>query len=747
MSVTERTNAGDLQNTAGSSDRDDVLGSRSEEVAASSGVVARDNHVALVEGSSFCVSDHAGAITPGGTHGLFVHDTRVLSRWQLYLDGSAPEPLTVVSEEPFSCRFLGRCQPRKGLADATLLADVRRYVGQGMREDITLRNHGPEAAGVEVHLHVDADFADLFEVKDRRSPGHRVVGRRVVGSDIVYWVEHTPDQRGVRISAPGGQATSDGVTFRAVVPPRGTWSTTVEVLPSVSGQEVAAAFPTDRPVETAAPARRMRGWTAAAPTIEVGHPGLASALAISRRDLGALRIFDADHPDDDVVAAGAPWFMALFGRDSLLTSAMLLPYVPELALGTLRTLARLQGRREDPMTEEQPGKILHEVRLGADLSLALGGDSIYYGSIDSTPLFVMLVGRALQWGVPIEQLRELVPAVDRALDWVEGYGDRDGDGFVEYQRSTDRGLVNQGWKDSFDSIAFSDGQLAQPPITLAEVQGYVYAAYLARADLAEALGADGSPWRERAAELKRRFHEVFWLPSLGYYALALDRDKRPVDVRTSNIGHCLWTGIVDDAVAGQVVEHLLSPAMFTGFGLRTLSADATAYNPVSYHNGSVWPHDTALGASGIARYGFRDEAERIVTGLLDAAESFGGRLPELFCGFDRAEIPVPVPYPTSCSPQAWAAGVPYELLRTVVGLEADVVRGRLSATPAMPVVGEVRIDGLRLGSRTVSLRADRSEATLEGWSQGYDPADTAAATIARPDAWDDSAGDDSRGGV
>lgn len=690
--------------------------SRTREVATSSAVVARDAQVTLVEGSSFCVSDHAGTIEPSGAHGLFVRDTRVLSRWQLYVDGHPVEPLTVVSEEPFSCRFLGRCAPRPGHVDATLISEVRRYVGQGMREDITVHNYGPEAAGIEVHIQVEADFADLFEVKDRRAGERRIVGRRVVGSDIVCWIENTPDQRGVRISAPGARISVEGITYRVVVPPHGSWSTTLEVLPSVAGQEIAAAFPTDRPVESATPAKRMRGWTEAAPVIEVGHPGLSAALAMSRRDLGALRIVDADHPDDDVVAAGAPWFMALFGRDSMLTSAMLLPYMPELALGTLRTLARLQGTQDDAMTEEQPGRILHEVRLGADLSLALGGDSVYYGSIDSTPLFVVLLGQALRWGVPIERLRELVPAADRALAWIEAYGDRDGDGFVEYQRSTDRGLINQGWKDSYNAIAFADGSQPRAPIALAEVQGYVYAAYLARADLADALGAEGAGWRERAAELKRRFHEAFWMPESEFYALALDGDKRPVDVHTSNIGHCLWTGIVEDSFAEAVVQRLLSPTMFTGFGLRTLASDAAAYNPVSYHNGSVWPHDTVLGAAGIARYGFRDQAERILGGLLAASEAFGGRLPELFCGFDRSEIPVPVPYPTSCSPQAWAASVPYEIVRIAVGLEADVPRQRLSTRPAMDLVGEIGIEGLRLGTRVVSIHADTTHAHVAGWT-------------------------------
>ena len=343
-------------------------------------------------------------------------------------------------------------------------------------------------------------------------------------------------------------------------------------------------------------------------------------------------------------------------------------------------------------------------------------NSVYYGSIDSTPLFVVLVGHALRWGVPPASLRELLPAVDRAIGWMETYGDRDGDGFVEYQRSTDRGLLHQGWKDSFDGISFRDGRPGRPPLALAEVQGYCYAAYLARADLAEAF--DDEPTarrcRELAAELKGRFHERFWLPDRGFYAVALDGVKEPVDTRTSNIGQCLWTGIVAEQVAPRVVEHLVSPDLFSGFGIRTLAADSEAYNPVSYHNGSVWPHDTVLVASGMARYGFREEAERVLAGLLDAAHVFGGRLPELFCGFSREEVPVPVPYPTSCSPQAWAAGVPYELLRVALGLEADLPRGRFTAQPAMGLVAPVRVSGLRLDGSTVEVVSDGGEVTVSG---------------------------------
>jgi glycogen debranching enzyme len=372
------------------------------------------------------------------------------------------------------------------------------------------------------------------------------------------------------------------------------------------------------------------------------------------------------------------------------------------------------------MSEEQPGRILHEVRLGADLSLALGGESVYYGSIDSTPLFVMLVGEALRWGAPTEELRELLPTVDRALRWIDEYGDRDGDGFVEYQRSTDRGLLHQGWKDSFDSISFADGRAAYPPIALAEVQGYVYAAFRARADLAEAFGESdlAAQWSQRAEELKRRFHEAFWLPEAGRYALALDGDKRPVDAPASNIGHCLWTGIVAEEVAETVVKELLAPASFSGFGIRTLASGAGAFNPVSYHNGSVWPHDTALVAAGMARYGFRDEAARVLSGLLDAAGAFGGRLPELFCGFDRDSVPVPVPYPTSCSPQAWAAGVPYLVLTTALGLRADLPRGVFEVADPMPFLGPVRVAGLRLGGHALTLRGDGEQMRVEGLPDG-----------------------------
>jgi glycogen debranching enzyme len=318
-------------------------------------------------------------------------------------------------------------------------------------------------------------------------------------------------------------------------------------------------------------------------------------------------------------------------------------------------------------------------------------------------LFVTLAGELTRWGFHSEVSESLLPAVDRALDWIRDYGDSDGDGFVEYARATDHGLLNQGWKDSGDGINFADGTLAQAPIALCEVQGYVYTAYLSRALMAQEDGdlKLAEVWGARAAELKRKFNEQFWLPERGYFAIALDRDKRPVDACASNMGHCLWSGIVDDEKAPLVAERLMSDTMFTGWGVRTLASDMAAYNPASYHNGSVWPHDNALIAGGLMRYGFVEEAQRLVLGLLDAAEAFGGRLPELFCGLDRKSYGTPVPYPSSCSPQAWAAATPVHLLRVLLRFDPCLTHGGLWLAPVVPEgFGDIKMRNIPLtGSR------------------------------------------------
>ena len=671
--------------------------------------------VTLVEGATFCICTPSGDIRPGAEQGLFFRDTRFLSRFQLRVDGLEVEALAAKCPAPYAGTFITRRPPRAGTADSTLLVVRHKYVGNGMREDIVVRNLGRETAGVLLVLEVDADFAGVFEVKEGRARRRDGIDVSARGSELSMSYQFGADSRAVRISGDReAKAVPGQLTWQLVVDPRADVTVSVQVNPAQDGVEVLPRYAPGQPIETSQPAARHEAWRQAAPLVSTPEERLASLLATSAEDIGALRMFDPDHPDRVVVAAGVPWFMTLFGRDSLLTSWMLLPVDPTVALGTLQTLAQLQGDKVDPLIEEEPGRILHEVRAGLDAELALGGGNLYYGSIDSTPLFVMLLGELRRWGLATSEVDALIPHADRALEWIEQFGDRDGDGFIEYQRATDRGLVNQGWKDSFDGINFATGDLAQPPIALAEVQGYAYAAFLARAHFAREAGdVDlARHWSERARRLKQHFNESFWLPDRGYFAIALDAEKRQVDALASNMGHCLWTGIVDQDKAASVAHHLMSPEMFTGFGVRTLASTMGAFNPMSYHNGSVWPHDNAIVAAGLMRYGFVDEAQRIVLGLLDASEQIGSRLPELFCGFDRRDFGLPVAYPTSCSPQAWSAAAPLYLLRTLLRFDPWVPFGRVWCDPAVPdEFLPLRIDRIELAGSKVSI-----DITNDGWN-------------------------------
>jgi glycogen debranching enzyme len=671
--------------------------------------------VTLVEGSTFCISQSSGDILPAEPQGLFVQDTRVLSRWSLTIDGRPAEPLTVQRADPYAAAFLGRLPPPAGApADAAMLVVRRRYIGDGMREDIAIHNTARLPAAVVVTLTADADFADLFEVKAGLAQPAAAVQVAATDSALTFDARRNQHSHGLLISGDGNPAAAlRALSWHAVVPARGEWLVTVEAVPVHDGIPMRLHHPRGQPVEHAVPARRLREWRHGAPRVTTPDPDLAAVLRRSVEDIGALRIFDPAHPDRPVVAAGAPWFMALFGRDSLLTSWMLLPWDDSLAAGTLQTLADRQGRAVDPASEEEPGRILHEVRFGPTAWLALGGLSAYYGTADATPLFVMLLGELRRWGRHGGLAQELLPHADRALEWMQRYGDADGDGFIEYSRKTGGGLANQGWKDSWDGINFADGTIAEPPIALAEVQGYAYAAYRARAAFAREAGdaAGARHWTAAAARLKRAFNQAFWLPDKGWYAVALDRDKRPVDALTSNIGHCLWTGIADADKAAAVADHLLSEDMFSGWGIRTLATSMAAYNPMSYHNGSVWPHDNALCAAGLMRYGFTAHAQRVAEAVFAAAAHFGYRLPELFCGLPRDRYPDPVPYPASCSPQAWAAAAPLQLLSTLLRIAPQPGAARLRGAPAVP--------GRYLPLQVAGLRLASSRLTIDVYHDGW----------------------------
>lgn len=677
--------------------------------------------VTLVEGSSFCISSENGDIYPEYPHGVFYEDTRILSRWVLAINGESIEPLTAVTQEPYRALFVGRVTRSDGYADSPMIVERLRELGAGIFEKITVRNYSLNAMECLISLSVGSDFADLFEVKESRIQRQWDESRHPDGDSLIIRALWQNVQKSVIINACGADVGLEALTYQVIIPPHGHWTTLLSVVPVVDGASPTTSFVRPTVGEISPSDRRRQDWVAKIPQLHMGNPSIERTLRRSYDDLGALRIEDPAHPERIVVAAGAPWFMTLFGRDSLWASMMALPVDPSLALGTLQTLADRQGKVVDPMSEEEPGKILHEVRLGVSSGLSLGGKSAYYGSVDATPQFVMALGSVSRWGFAKETIAALLPNADRALDWIRNYGDRDGDGFVEYERLNDQGLVNQGWKDSWDGINFANGTLAEPPIALCEVQALVYAAFLSRAWMAYDAGDTrlAAQLTEEAAQLKKKFNEQFWLPDRGYYAVALDRDKRPVDACASNMGQCLWHGIIDEDKVPQVVKRLMSSEMFSGWGVRTLATDMGAYNPASYHNGSVWPHDNAIIAAGLLRYGFVEEAQRIATALLEAADYTDGRLPELFCGFSRDQVPEPVPYPTACSPQAWAATTPILLVTSLMRYDAHVSRGGVWMDPVLPEsFGDLHITNAPMGGGRITIDIIGSEPSVQGLPEG-----------------------------
>ena len=671
--------------------------------------------VTILEGATFCVSASNGDMIHGSAHGWFYRDTRALSRFNLLVNGGHLQPLDVYTRSSDQAIFLGRLRNPEG-HESTLIVERDRTVGTELREVVTVRNYSNQATRCTLHMKLDSDFADLFDVKGGLAgPPHGI--QQGSAAPDSFWLEATVDDltRRCTVACPGSSVQADGLRVALNVPPKGAASATFTVIPTRTPSDT--EHPHDRLRRTERLREDRRAWLAHLPVIESDDEDVEQALQRCLVDLAALRIEEPTHPGRAVVAAGAPWFMTLFGRDSILTSILSMSADRSLGLGTAQTLASLQGREFRPANDEEPGRILHEVRHGRAAAEALGGTGVYYGTADATPLFVHLVGELHRWGgLSDHDLETLLPHTDRALQWVQEWGDRDKDGFVEYSRHTDKGLINQGWKDSWDGVNFADGTMPEGPIALCEVQGYTYRAWLDRAMLARHVGDDqrAAECEERAAALKEAFNRRFWLDDRGWFAIALDGAKRPVDALASNMGHCLWSGIVDHDKAASVAEHLVSPELFSGWGVRTLAKTMGAFNPVSYHNGSVWPHDNAIIADGLMRYGFVEEATRVASAVLEAAVHFRGRLPELYCGFDRALHPEPIAYPTSCSPQAWASATPIHLLRVLLRLEPDVPQRRLQLSPVLPPdLGTIRVEKLPLAGGSLTFSAQGRDILVE----------------------------------
>lgn len=667
--------------------------------------------VTLVDGTTFLVCDQSGDLPGHGARGLFMLDTRVLSRWQLTVNNEPVQPLSVTPNGPFSAAFAGRISD-PALADAPLTVIQRRHVGRGMREDLDIRNHGAKPRDIVLKLRLGSDFGGLFDVKAGKESHHEQHVVQASDCSIVISNPHATDAQAVQSmrlwsSCPPTEIVGDVLAWEFRLEPGERWTNCFLISIEVGGVRLEPSYQCGEPVEDAIPISRLRQWRSQVTALDTDNTVLEAAVNKASEDLGALRIFDPDHPERVVVAAGAPWFMTLFGRDSLIASWMALPLDQDLAKGVLQELADAQGREINPKTEEQPGRILHEVRFDSSSSRMLGGSNTYYGTVDATPLFVMLVAELARWTGVTPTIRSLMPAVDKALAWIDDYGDPDGDGFVEYFRSGTNGLENQGWKDSWDGIRHSDGTVARGPIALCEVQGYVYAAFLARAELAQALGEPESiseSFYTRAENLQAHFHDSFWLPESGWYAVGLDGNKEQIGSLSSNIGHLLWTGIVPKEFASKLATQLVSPSMFTGWGVRTLAANNPGFNPLSYHCGSVWPHDSAIAAAGLSRYGFDSEAHEVMQGLLSASTWTDGRLPELFAGFSIEDLGSPVPYPASCSPQAWAAASPLLLMRAMLGLEPNLLTGHLRLRPRLlPGTSRMQLTDIPLGTSRLDI--------------------------------------------
>jgi glycogen debranching enzyme len=632
--------------------------------------------ISILDGSTFLVSDLRGDVdpSPDQPHGFFYRDTRFLSKWQLTANGSRLKVNSTAEVAYFTAKFF-LVPPNGSVTDGPTVSIVRdRMIGDGFHEDVTVLNHDSKPVALELRLEADADFADIFEVKDALEKKGRHY-RRVDGDRLVLGYERGEFVRETRISASRAcRVDEGGFTFPLRLDPQAEWNTCIFVQP-VTEHALEIKYRHGEGEAKPNIGTSLEEFIDSAPRLETDWDPLAHIYERSLIDLAALRFTSPLFPDQSMPAAGLPWFMTAFGRDSIITSFQALPFVPELAETTLRVLAARQATECDDFRDAEPGKILHEIRFGELTHFDERPHSPYYGSADATPLFLVLLDEYERWSGDVRLVQELEPAARAALTWIDEHGDADGDGFVEYERrNKDTGLENQSWKDSGDSIRFADGTIAKAPIACCEIQGYVYDAKLRCARLARECWSDeelaGRLERE-AEQLKRAFDDEFWLPEREYYALALDGEKRQVDSITSNPGHLLWSGILDDDRAALVARHLLGDALFSGWGVRTMADGEGGYNPIRYHNGTVWPHDNSLVAHGLGRYGFRDEAATIAGATLEAATYFHYRLPEVFAGYHRERTSVPVEYPTASSPQAWATGTPLLLIRTMLGLEPD----------------------------------------------------------------------------
>jgi glycogen debranching enzyme len=682
----------------------------------------------ILEGATFCICNELGDLLAEG-EGLFAEDTRFLSRFSLTINGKRPLLLSSDKIEYFSAAFFMRNPLSGGLDYDALSIRRERFVGDGMQDSFAVQNQSMQTVEFDFELEVASDFADIFAVKDydfalgdplRAKPLPDPRPNEYDAERNQFLISDNGDLplKTQVIFSQRGDVNGTMVKFHLKLEPRERWDLGVEVIPLPDGELVAPRFAERRFGEEVGRVRdSLAAWQLRVPQLRTSWDALSRSFGQSVSDLASLRM-QSDHSGiGRLPGAGVPWFMTVFGRDTIITCLQTLLFGPELARTALEVLAELQAKEDDASIDAEPGKIVHEVRHG---KAARTWHERYYGTVDATALYLILLSEVWRWTDDAALVRDLKGPALAALDWIDKYGDRDGDGFVEYQRRTEHGLENQSWKDSWDSQRFHDGTLARAPIAPCEVQGYVYDAKRRVAELARDVWRNrelGARLETEAAELGRRFDEAFWIDERGgFYALALDADKRKVDSLCSNIGHLLWSGIVPPHRVDAIVDQLMGDELWSGWGVRTMSTGDAGYNPLSYHNGTVWPHDNSLIAAGLARYERWPEAQRIVQRMVTAAQHFNYQLPEVFAGMRRSETPFPIAYPTAARPQAWAAGTPVLLLQALLGLRPDRRRHALETVAPVELpswAGTIRLSGVRAFDRLWDVRLEDGRVRVE----------------------------------
>lgn len=674
------------------------------------------NNLTLIDGKTFLSTTLAGDIMPPGAPdaGFFHDDTRFLSRLELRVGGYRTVVLSSSSEQTFVSQVeltTGQSTLRESYEIPENTVHIRReqlLSSDTLYDYLTFENFNFHELELNIELAYEADFMDVFQVRGvaRQQLGHYFKPIVARDSIVFHYLGRDGVTRDTAIHLSPEPDSMDGTTARwkLRLPPFKRFQLQTTIVPQVEGLRSRAGRP-DFGQQLRHRREAFAEWESHSSHFNSSNRLFDQMVGTAKGDFHALRIPDGK---EHVIAAGIPWFATMFGRDSIIAAYQSLALNPQLATETLRVLARYQGREKNDWRDEEPGKILHEYRNGEMTRSGEVPFGPYYGSADATPLWLVLLSETFNWTADEQMVKDMLPHAYRALEWIDRYGDADGDGFVEYQRRSPKGLANQGWKDSWDAVLHRDGEIVKAPVALCEVQGYVYEAKYRMASLLRSFGdiKTADKLKKEAAEMAKRFEKAYWMPSRNFYAMALDAEKRQCQVISSNPGHLLFTRMLAQERARTVTQQFMKQGMFNGWGWRTISQEERVFNPLSYHRGSVWPHDNSIVAHGMALYEFREPANKVFTALFQAALNFRDyRLPELFCGIERREYDEPVHYPVSCSPQAWASGAIFLMLMSVLGIRPSAPRKELNIVdPALPeFLDGLNIRNLRVGNSRVGL--------------------------------------------